>query len=87
MKGDKERGVKVVKVSRDITERKKVEEDLIIAKERAERNESELLRSQELARIGNCYLDLESDQITLSSEVYKMYGLDPLYSSTTICRI
>jgi PAS domain S-box-containing protein len=77
MKGDKERGVKVVKVSRDITKRKKVEEDLIIAKERAERNEKELLRAQELARIGSCYLDLESDQITLSSEVYKMYRLDP----------
>ena len=77
MKGDKEKVVKVVKVSRDITERKKVQEELIIAKERAERNEKELLRSQELARIGNCYLDLENDQITLSSELYKMYGLDP----------
>ena len=61
----------------DITEQKKAEEELIKAKERAENNEKELKKAQALAHIGSWYLDVATNQVTWSEELYRMYGFDP----------
>ncbi|NQU55727.1 MAG: PAS domain S-box protein, partial [Rhodospirillales bacterium] len=54
----------------EITERKQVEETL---KESA-RNLNE---AQRIAHLGSWYLDVATNQITWSQELYKMYGFDP----------
>ncbi len=47
------------------------------AREVADRCRRELRDTQRLARIGSWYWDLETDQATLSDEVYQILGLDP----------
>jgi two-component system CheB/CheR fusion protein len=54
----------------DITERKLNEEKLI-------RNEKELKRAQQITHIGSWYLDLVSNEVVWTEELYKMYGFDP----------
>lgn len=71
---------RVVSVVRDITERKNYEREL---KERQKR----LLRSQEIAHIGDWELDLEKGEITWSTMVYKIYGLDPNYPPPSFERL
>ncbi|MBT8393275.1 MAG: PAS domain S-box protein, partial [Bacteroidia bacterium] len=39
--------------------------------------EIELKKAQEIARLGNWYLDISKGEITLSDELHKMYGFDP----------
>ena len=56
----------------DITERKKSEETL-----RA--SEEDLKESQRIAHVGSWRLDVKSNQVVWSDELYKMYGLDPKY--------
>jgi len=60
----------------DISERKKLELNLILAKERAERNENDLNKVQELTQIGSWHLDLATNEVTWTKELYNMYGLD-----------
>ena len=62
--------VEVRGVTRDITERKKAEEAL-------EKSEGLLAKSQELARIGSWELDLKTNRLTWSDEVYRILGLRP----------
>lgn len=57
-------------VSRDITERKNIEKQL-------KQNNHDLLESQRIAHIGTWRLDLETNQVVWSEELYKMYGFDP----------
>ncbi|MCF8366010.1 MAG: PAS domain S-box protein [Bacteroidales bacterium] len=54
----------------DITERKKAEEALL-------RSETELKKAQQITRIGSWYLDLATNEVVWSEELYKMYGFDP----------
>ena len=54
----------------DITERKKAENALI-------RSERELKNAQQITHIGSWYLDLATNQVVWSEELYKMYGFDP----------
>ncbi|MBD3346712.1 MAG: PAS domain S-box protein [Chitinivibrionales bacterium] len=75
----------------DITERKQAEvelrenenqlrirnEELVAAKEKAERNEKELKRTQEITHVGSWYLDTATNQVVWSEELYRMYGFDP----------
>ncbi len=61
----------------DITERKKTLEDLVVAKEKAERNEVELTKVQEIAHLGSWYLNVETNEVVWSKELYNMYGFDP----------
>ncbi len=60
----------VIGFSVDITERKKTEEDL-------RESERRLNRSQEIAHLGSWELDLKSNQLTWSDEVYRIFGLKP----------
>ena len=57
-------------VSRDITQRKHVEEQL-------NQNMKDLLESQRIAHLGTWRLDLATAQVVWSEELYKMYGFDP----------
>jgi PAS domain S-box-containing protein len=54
----------------DITESKKVEKALI-------RSEHELKKAQEITHIGSWYLDVASNEVVWTHELYKMYGFDP----------
>jgi PAS domain S-box-containing protein len=61
----------------DITEQKALENALIISKEKLERNEVELKRTQQFTHIGSWYLDVATNEVTWTEELYKMYGFDP----------
>jgi two-component system, chemotaxis family, CheB/CheR fusion protein len=54
----------------DITERKLNEERLI-------RSESELIRAQKITHVGSWYLDIATNEVKWTEELYKMYGFDP----------
>jgi PAS domain S-box-containing protein len=60
----------VIGFSVDVTEHKKVEEELKGSEER-------LKRSQEIAHLGSWELDLLKDKLTWSDEVYRIFGLTP----------
>ena len=54
----------------DITDSKKAEDSLI-------RSENELKKAQQITHIGSWYLDVSTNQVTWTEELYKMYGFDP----------
>ena len=54
----------------DFTELKRKEEAL-------SKSEAELNRVQELTHVGGWYLDLKTDKVIWTGQLYKMYGLDP----------
>ncbi|MGM0419061.1 MAG: PocR ligand-binding domain-containing protein, partial [Thermodesulfobacteriota bacterium] len=59
-----------IKLSRDNTRRKQIEQELI-------KSEHEMKKAQELTHIGSWYLDVETNSVTWTEEMYKMYGFDP----------
>lgn len=63
-------------IHRDITNRKRVEEDLILAKEKAEESEQELRESQRIARIGYYILDFKTGQWSSSEMLDEIFGID-----------
>ena len=54
----------------DITERKQAEETL-------RKSEKDLRESQRIAKLGNWRLNVATDQVVWSEELYNMYGFDP----------
>ncbi|MFH2140458.1 MAG: PAS domain S-box protein [Pseudomonadota bacterium] len=54
----------------DVTERR-------LTEERLRRSELELKRAQQITHIGSWYLDVASNEVVWSEELYKMYGFDP----------
>lgn len=54
----------------DITERKRLEESL-------RQNQNDLLAAQRIAQTGSWRLDLSSNQVTWSEELYRMFAMDP----------
>ena len=57
-------------ITADITERKQAEEEL-------RQSEKDLRASQRIAHVGSWRLDLVTDQVTWTKELYNMYGFDP----------
>ncbi|HNW51840.1 MAG TPA: PAS domain S-box protein [Prolixibacteraceae bacterium] len=55
---------------RDITQRKLAEEKLL-------RSEQELKKAQQITHIGSWYLDVATNEVVWTEELYKMYGFDP----------
>jgi PAS domain S-box-containing protein len=62
--------VNVLGISRDVTERKRAEEQL-------KQSESQLAEAQRLAHIGSWVWDLRSNAVTWSEELYHIFGLQP----------
>lgn len=60
----------VLGIARDISERKKADEVL-------RRSEASLAEAQRMTHIGNWELDLISNTLTWSDEIYRMFGLEP----------
>jgi PAS domain S-box-containing protein len=54
----------------DITERKQAEKKLL-------RSEHELKKAQQLTHIGSWYLDVATNEVVWTEELYKMYGFNP----------
>jgi len=63
-------------IHRDITDRKRFEEDLILAKERAEESEKEIRESQRIARIGYYILDFKTGLWKGSEMLDEIFGID-----------
>ncbi|NJR63323.1 MAG: PAS domain-containing protein [Cyanobacteria bacterium CRU_2_1] len=63
-------------VSRDITDRKQAEENL-------RQREAELLEAQRIAKIGSWNFNLETEKITWSAELFRIFGRDPQLSEPT----
>ena len=51
--------------------------DLIVANEQLRVSEERLGRAQEIAHLGSWELDLLTDHLTWSDEVYRIFGLEP----------
>ena len=60
----------VLSIATDITERKQAEKALI-------RSEKELKKAQQITHIGSWNLDLKTNEVIWTEELYKMYGFDP----------
>jgi len=60
----------------DITEPKKVKEELVKAKEKAEENEEKLKNAQQIAQLGHWELDLINNKLVWSDEIYRIFGLE-----------
>jgi len=63
-------------IHRDISHRKRAEEDLINAKEKAEESEKEIRYSQKVARIGYYHLDFTTGHWTSSEMLDEIFGID-----------
>jgi len=57
-------------VGRDITKLKQIEEAL-------RKSEANLLQAQQIAQVGSWEIDLETEKITWSEELFHIFGLDP----------
>ncbi len=62
--------IRMIGLCIDVTEQKHTEEKL-------SRSESELKRAQQITHIGSWYLDLATNEVAWTEELYKMYGFDP----------
>jgi PAS domain S-box-containing protein len=59
-----------IEVKEDITARKKIEQEL-------KRSEANLARAQQLAQIGSWELDLETNELRWSDEVFRIFEINP----------
>jgi PAS domain S-box-containing protein len=59
---------------RDISERKKAEQERSANLRKLQESEGNLNRAQEIAHIGSWHLDIARNQLTWSDEVYRMFG-------------
>ena len=59
----------------DIELQKETEQELIKAKEKAEKSETALIEAQQTASIGHWELDIINDKLTWSDEIYNIFGV------------
>ncbi len=69
-RANKELQLKYIELQNEINERKQIEEEL-------KRKNKDLLESQRIARLGTWRLNLATNQVVWTEELYKMYGFDP----------
>jgi PAS domain S-box-containing protein len=65
--------VKITSIGRDITEQKKVQKELLIAKEKAEESERKLIEAQKLSHVGNWDYFVDTDTVTWSKELFNIF--------------
>ncbi|MGH2569233.1 MAG: PAS domain S-box protein, partial [Bacteroidota bacterium] len=70
IRDNEDRPLKVLVVSRDITERKKAHEQL-------KTSEMRLMRAEQIAHLGSWDWDIPGNKVTWSEEMYRTYGLKP----------
>jgi PAS domain S-box-containing protein len=70
MRSDEGQLEKVIHIATDVSERVRAEEAL-------RKSEAMLRKSQEIAHIGSWHLDLRTDELTWSDEVYRIFGVEP----------
>lgn len=63
-------------ISEDITEKKKIEDELLKAKVRLEDSEFLLIEAQKTAHIGHWNWNIENNLLYWSDEVYNIFGVD-----------
>jgi len=68
---------KILAVAENITEQKQKELELQKAKEAAEQITKELEEAQKTAGLANWSLDIETNEINWSAQLYRIYGYDP----------
>lgn len=66
----------IIGITRNVTGRKKIEEELIKAKEQAEENEKQLRASQRVAKIGYYFFDIKKGLWTSSKMLDEIFGID-----------
>jgi PAS domain S-box-containing protein len=70
-------GYSTTTLSRALADRDRLTASLEAANERIRQNEARLNRAQEIAHLGSWELNLVTNQLTWSDEVYRIFGLDP----------
>ena len=65
--------LKVFGVIQDITDLKRKEDELIEAKQKAEKNETQLKESQAMAKLGSWEFDIETGIFTFTDNFYKIF--------------
>lgn len=63
-------GPLVTAIVRDVTDRRRVEDDLRVSRRR-------LLEAEQLARVGSWEWDIPNDVVVWSDQLYRIYGLQP----------
>ncbi len=61
----------------DLTSQKKSSETLKDAKQKLEKSQFNLIKAQKIAHLGSWYLDVKTNEVEWTEELYKMYGFDP----------
>jgi PAS domain S-box-containing protein len=72
---ENDKPTRMVGLCQDITKQKQAEQELIVAKEKAEESEIVLIEAQKTAHIGHWNWDLEKQQLTWSDEIFNIFGL------------
>ena len=66
-----------IAIERDVTKSKIIEENLIKAKEKAEKSQYAMEQASKLAKIGYWDLDFTNNKLTWSDYIYELYNLSP----------
>ncbi len=77
---NKKRVIKLLGIEYDKTEAYNVKKKLLLQnkdKERAQKSEKELTKTQEITQVGSWSLDLATNEVKWTKELFKMYGFDP----------
>jgi PAS domain S-box-containing protein len=78
--------IKLLGITYDKTEAYNISKKLILQnkdKKRAEKSEKELTKTQEITQVGSWSLDLATNEVKWTKELFKMYGLDPSLPAPT----
>ncbi|HSQ47709.1 MAG TPA: PAS domain S-box protein, partial [Lutibacter sp.] len=70
-------------IKEDITERKQILDDLIVAKEYAEKSEIRLLEAQKTTKVGSWETDLSNLNVLWSDETYRIFEISSTFFQAT----
>jgi PAS domain S-box-containing protein len=73
---DNNQQIGFIAIQRDITERRQMEEALLVSKESLQESEGKLKEAQKIGRIGNWEFDIRSNSIKWSDQVFELFERD-----------